>query len=48
MIDYEKVNHELLFVLGASMQIIAEYKPCTPREQQLKMWILDAIENGCL
>jgi len=39
------VNHRLLFILGASLPLLMKAVPESSREQQMKNWIIKAVEN---
>lgn len=42
--ELNKVNQQLLFVLGASLPLIMRAKATTPQEEKMRNWILEAIE----
>jgi hypothetical protein len=45
MTDLEKINHQLLFILGVSLTFVIKATSDTSRDEQLKKWILKAVDN---
>lgn len=44
-INYQEINQRLLFILGVCLPIIIDHKSETSRQEQLKNWILKAVES---